>query len=430
MPVVELPFKPRKWQVPLINDTAKRITAVVHRRAGKSAGLMWRGIKRGLTIQRAGPPPRIIHALPFQVQWDRTGLWDRLAEAGRSIPGARVLASERRVILPNGAVYQGGGMDKPDSWRGGYADEIILDEFDDQQAEGQTTAILPMLADYDGTLVRSGTPKGFGRLKTAYDEATGEGASRYLLRWQDTGILDASVIDTMRREMTSEEFAQEFECSFDAPNTGAYYAKLMDDAERNGRVCNVPYEPRLPVTTGWDLGMDDATAIWFAQMTRAGEWRIIDYLEDAGADLAHYVGILRDKGYQYDRHILPHDVKVTEMGTGKSRIEVLQSLGLRNVKVVPSYPGALADGINAVKMTIPRCYFDQERTALGRKALWHYRREWQADRQVFASKPVHDQFSHAADAFRYLAVGGREARLDGPVRQRGGIARTDYATLG
>ena len=185
---VTLPFTPRAWQVPLIDDPAKRIVAVVHRRAGKSTGLMWRGLKRALTIQRTHPPPRIVHTLPVQVQWSRTGMWDALARAGSLIPGAQVFKSEMRLILPNGAIYQAGGMDKPDSWRGGSADEVILDEYDDTHADGQATAIEPMLADFGGVLVRSGTPKGYGRLKAAYERAgTQPGWSRYLLRWQDTG---------------------------------------------------------------------------------------------------------------------------------------------------------------------------------------------------------------------------------------------------
>ena len=407
---VVLPFKPRAWQMPLIDDPAKRITAVVHRRAGKSAGLMWRGIKRALTIARSNPPPRVIHTLPYQVQWDRTGLWDRLAEAGKAIPGARVLVSDRRVILPNGGVYQAGGMDKPDSWRGGYADEVILDEYDDTQADGQATAILPMLADYGGVLVRSGTPKGFGRLKAAYDEAVGPGQSRYLLRWQDTNVLSEEAIFQMRQEMTPEEFAQEFECSFDAPNSGAYYAKLMQDCDRDGRICDVPHDRLLPVFTAWDLGINDSTAIWCIQTTRSGQWRVIRYIEDSGADLSHYVRILQQTGWQFSQHLLPHDVEVSELGTGRSRRDVLQSLGLKNIVTVPAGPGSVADGINATKMLLPKCWFDRNGTAPGVKALWNYRREWNEKGQVFRSQPVHDWTSHAADAFRYAAMGGREPR--------------------
>ena len=159
-----VPATPRPWQIPLLDDRHRTMVAVVHRRAGKSTGLMWRGIKRALSIQRTHPPPRIIHTLPVQVQWARTGMWDVLARAGSLIPGAQVFKSEMRLILPNGGIYQAGGMDKPDSWRGGYADEVILDEADDTHADGQATAIEPMLADFAGVLVRSGTPKGYALL--------------------------------------------------------------------------------------------------------------------------------------------------------------------------------------------------------------------------------------------------------------------------
>ena len=111
---VELPFRPRAWQVPLIEDESKRIVAVVHRRAGKSTGLMWRGIVRALRNPRREPPPRVIHTLPTQVQWSKTGMWDALARAAGGIPGATAYKSDGRIILPSGAVYQTGGMDKPE----------------------------------------------------------------------------------------------------------------------------------------------------------------------------------------------------------------------------------------------------------------------------------------------------------------------------
>lgn len=412
--MVSLPFRPRPWQTPLIEDQAKRIVAVVHRRAGKSTSLMWRGIKRALTIPRRDPPPRIIHTLPYQVQWDRTGLWDRLDRAGKSIPGARVLKSELRLLLPNGAVYQAGGMDKPDSWRGGYADEVILDEYDDTQAEGQTTAIEPMLADFGGTLVRSGTPKGFGRLKAALERAKIEPAySWYLLTYRDTNALSAEAIEDLRREMTEEEFAQELECSFDAPNSGAYYAKLLQAAENDGRIGSVPYDPAIPVWTAWDLGMDDSTAIWFAQLAPGGDVRVIDYVESSGAGLEFYAAEVAKRNYvMIENHILPHDAEVRELTAGgKSRVQFMHGLGLTRTKVLPGGPGTKADGITAAKMLLPRCRFDQTRCAAGLKSLWHYHREWNEDLKVFRADAVHDWSSHAADAFRYLAMGMHEKRV-------------------
>ena len=403
---VRLPFAPRPWQIPLINDPAKRIVAVVHRRAGKSTGLMWRGIKRGLTIARTNPPARIVHTLPTQVQWGKTGMWDALARVGDSIPGARVMKTEGRIVLPNGAVYQTGGMDKPDGWRGGYADEVILDEYDDTHAEGQATAILPMLADYGGVFIRSGTPKGYGKLKAAYEEAKASGASSYLLRWQDTGALDDATIADLRAEMTPEEFAQELECSFETPNSGAYFAKQLQEAENDGRIGAVPYDPRMPVWTAWDLGMDDSTAIWFVQISPGGEIRWIDYDEDGGLGLDAYAAKLARRSYVYAKHILPHDVDVRELGTGKSRLDVLSSLGVRPVKVVPSMNPI--ERINAFRMILPRSRFDAVRCAKGLKALWHYRREWNPAADVFRPNPVHDWASHGADSAGHFAIGFEE----------------------
>lgn len=392
---VTLPFAPRAWQVPLINDAAPRIVAVVHRRAGKSTGLMWRGIKRGLTIRRLRP--RVLHLLPFAVQWDRTGLWDQLAAAAQAIPGAEVRKAERRVVLPNGGSFQAGGFDNPDAWRGGYADEVIADEYDDMPASLIPTVIEPMLADRDGTLVRSGTPKGIGMLKDAYDRAAhAPGYSRYLLRWQDTGVLSVQAIERLRAEMSEEEFAQEMECSFDAPNSGAIYGRLLQAAERDGRITAVPYEPALAVYTAWDLGMRDTTPIWFFQISRGGQWRWIDYEHGAGEGLDHYAAAVRRRGWPIEAHYLPHDVEVRELGTGKSRRAMLESLGIRPVRVVPA--ANPADRIAAVRRVLPMAWFDAERCAAGLKALWAYRRQWDERLGVFSAQPVHDWASHAADA--------------------------------
>ena len=276
-------------------------------------------------------------------------------------------------------------------------------------------AIEPMLADFEGTLLRSGTPKGLGRLRAAYDDAAGKpGHSRYLLRYTDTNVLTPEAIQRLRDEMTEAEFNQELNCSFDTPNSGSYYGVLLQNAEMEGRVGDVPHDPRLPVTTAWDLGIDNATSIWFAQITRSGQWRIIDHINGSGAGLDYYIGELDKRPYKYARHLLPHDVEVNELGTGRSRREVLHSLGLLNITTVPSGPGALADGINAVMMVLPQCWFDAKKCARGLKSLYGYRREWNESAQVWRSKPVHDWASDDADAFRMLAVGARESGSVGP----------------
>lgn len=421
---VTLPFAPYEWQKPLVDDRAARIVAVVHRRAGKSIGLMWRGIKRVLTERK--PLPRVLHLLPYNVQWKRTGLWDQVMRAATSIPGADINKADMAMKLPNQGTYQCGGVDNPDSWRGGYADEVIVDEYDDTPASLVPLILEPMLADRAGTLVRSGTPKGRGLLQAAYDRArVTPGYSSYLLDCTMTNVLSDEAITMLRREMTAEEFAQEMMCSFEAPNSGSYYGMLMNEAERDGRITQVPHDPALKVWTAWDLGIDDSTAIWCAQITRGGEWRLIDYIEDSGAGLDHYVRLLQARPYVYEKHLLPHDAEVRELGSGRSRTETLHSLGVRPTRGVGAH--SVADGINAVRMILPRAWFDAERCAKGIHALRHYRREWNEAAQTWRSAPVHDHASHGADAARYLALGvreGSETTLDSIIERQFPTTRT------
>jgi phage terminase large subunit len=405
---IELPFTPRPWQAELIDDPAPRIVAVVHRRAGKSTALMWRGLKRALTDPK--PLPRVVHILPFGVMWARTGLWDQLVRAADVIPGAAVRRSEMAIKLPNGGTYQAGGGDNVDSWRGGSADECIIDEADDTPPSLIPLVIEPMLADRNGTLVRSGTPKGRGLLQAAYDHArVTPGYSTYLLDYTKTGALSAEAIERLKLEMTEEEFAQELLCSFASPNSGSYYGRLMDDAEREGRITSVPHDPALKVWTSWDIGIDDSTAIWCAQITRGGEWRLIDYIEDSGAGFDHYARLLQQRSYVYEKHLLPHDAEVRELGSGRSRIETLHGLGVRPTRVVRQH--SVADGINAVRVVLPRCWFDAEKCAKGIHALRHYRREWNEAAQTWRANPVHDHASHGSDSMRYLSLGVREAEV-------------------
>lgn len=406
--IVTLPFCPRPWQIPLIEDRKPRMVAVVHRRAGKSTAFIWRGLRKALTEDRRhiplarrnlkSDPPRVVHVLPAQVMWQRTGLWDKVASAAGKIPGAVAMKSVFRVELPNGGVYQCGGMDKPDSWRGGYADEVIEDEADDVTAKGLDMVVEPMLTDFSGSRVKIGTPKGNGRLAAAYDEAGHDpNASRFLLPWQATGVLDLAQIEYLRGRLDEEEFAQEMECSFTAPNSGSYYGRWLDEVIRDGRIGQVTYDPRLPVWTCWDLGMDDYTAIWWFQRSPGGEWRWLKYFADNRSGLDYYAKIIHQQPYVYGGHFLPHDVMVQEMGTGQSRRATLQGLGIRPVKVVPA--ANPADRVSAARLIMPRSFFDAKGCEIGIKHLRAYRRQWNEHMGVWRADPVHDEASHGADAF-------------------------------
>ncbi|HNG54567.1 MAG TPA: hypothetical protein PLR85_14365, partial [Nitrospira sp.] len=191
------------------------------------------------------------------------------------------------------------------------------------------------------------------------------------------------------------------ECSFEAAVIGAYYGKLMRQADDDKRIAGVPHEPTAMVYTAWDLGIRDSTAIWFAQVV-GREIRLVDYYEATGADLGHYVREIQQRPFLYAGHFVPHDAQAKELGTGKSRLEVLESLGLKNITVAPMH--RVEDGINAVRTIIPRCWFDARKCARGIDALKLYRAEFDDKLQALKPRPVHDWTSHAADAFRYLAM--------------------------
>lgn len=414
---IRLPFAPRIWQRALIDDRAARIVAVVHRRAGKSAGLMWRGFRR--TMTEAKPLPRVVHILPFAVMWKRTGLWDQAMLASASIPGATISKGDMAIRFPNGGIWQAGGADNPDSWRGGYADETIIDEFDDTPPSMVPLVIEPMLADRAGVLVRSGTPKGRGLLQAAFDRAAkSPDYSSYLLDYRATGALSDLAIERLRAEMSDEEFAQELECSFDSPNSGSYFGKWMDAAQREGRITRVLYDPALPVYTSWDLGIDDSTAIWWFQISPRGEWRWLRYFEDHDQGLDAYAKLVMQQPYVYRQHLLPHDVEVRELSQqGRSRRQYLLGLGLRPIQVVAaSNP---ADRVSASRAIMPKSWFDAEGCETGIKQLRAYRRQWNEKMGIWRAEPVRDAATHGADAFGTGVQGATDpqtARPPAPAR--------------
>jgi hypothetical protein len=181
---------------------------------------------------------------------------------------------------------------------------------------------------------------------------------------------------------------------------GAIYKKEMETAFFENRITRVPHEPTLPVHTIWDLGVGDATAIWFLQLVNM-ERRCIDYYEMTGEGLPHYARVLDDRRYKYGQHFAPHDIQVRELGTGRSRFEVAASLGI-NFQMTPNLP--LEDGINAARTVLPTVWFDAEKCARGVECLTNYRREYKEKYGEFSSNPVHDWASHGSDAFRYLAL--------------------------
>ena len=344
------------------------------------------------------PNPRCAYVAPLYNQ-AKTVAWDYLKRYSAPIPNLSVNESELRVDLPTGARISLYGADNPDRLRGLYLDDVILDEYADTSPRIWSEVIRPALSDRAGSATFIGTPKGRNQFWEIYDNATRNPAwYAALYRASETGIITPSELESARESMTEDQYAQEYECSFQAALIGAYYGKEINELESEKRICSVSRERALPVYTTWDLGMDDSTSIWFVQILGT-EIRVIDYYENCGMSLDHYAKVLQDKGYVYKDHYLPHDVAVRELGTGRSRAETLEQLGI-NVTIVPAT--SVEDGINAVRMLLPRCWFDAEKCKQGLEALRQYQRIWDDKSRLFRHK--HDWTSHAADAFRMLAM--------------------------
>lgn len=232
------------------------------------------------------------------------------------------------------------------------------------------------------------------------------------INWRDNPWFPTILERTRLRDMAErpERYNHIWEGDFAEVFEGAYYVRELLAAREQGRIAVVPVVPGVPVHTAWDLGIGDSTAIWFFQMI-GNEVRIVDFYEASGHGLPHYAEMLAAKGYLYGDDWVPHDAKVRELGTGRTRVETLISLG-RKPRIVPAHN--LMDGINAVRETLPHCWFDEGRTDFGLDALRQYRSEFNEDNAVFSDRPLHDWTSHAADAFRYLAMAWRVEKAKPP----------------
>jgi phage terminase large subunit len=182
---------------------------------------------------------------------------------------------------------------------------------------------------------------------------------------------------------------------------GAIFAKEMQQAEKEGRICRVPYDATKPVHAIFDLGWSDSTAIWFLQFIGM-ETRLIRYIEDSQKTISYYLATMQTYGYVYDKIWLPHDAEnKTLAAAGRSIDDIVRAAGYKT-EIMPRVP--IVDSINAARTIFPNCYFDREHTADGLACLRHYRYEVDPETGQFSRNPLHDHYSHGADAFRYIAL--------------------------
>jgi len=400
---IKIPYSPRALQAQLHAEMQARRWGVVvcHRRFGKTVWAINHILRDALMSSK--PAPRYAMMAPTYRQ-AKSVSWDLLKQYAGSIPGVRFNETELRCDLPNGARISLLGAENGQALRGLELHGVVMDEYANMPESVFPEVIRPSLSTSKGWCCFIGTPQGHNAFYELYEQAKGDDEWLAVVhKASETGLLDREELEAAQKMMSPDQYAQEFECSWQANVPGSIYGKELEQAEDDGRVTNVPYDPALRVSTFWDLGVGDSTAVFFVQ-TAGRAVHVIDYYEARGEGLPHYCKVLSQKGYLYQDHFAPHDIEQRELGSGKSRREIAYDLGL-NFRVVPKL--GLEDGIHAAKMLIPKCWFDRDKTKVGLEALRQYHRAYNERTRTFRATPVHDWSSHSADAFRYLAVGLR-----------------------
>jgi hypothetical protein len=379
-------------------------------------------IKSALTCNLKNP--RFAYIAPTFKQ-AKSIAWDYMKQFTAKIPATKFNETELRVDLPNGARITLLGAENSDGLRGIYLDGCVIDEYANIEGKLFAEIIRPALSDRKGYCVFIGTPAGMNNnFYDLYQHANGaEDWFNYKAKASETKIVDPEELEKAREVMGEKKYMQEFECDWIANIEGAIYGDEMNKLDDKKQLSRVPYDPTLPVSTAWDLGVADHSSIIFFQQ-KGTSVQIIDYIEERGHGLPHYIQLLDEKPYVYKDHFAPHDIEVQEFGNGKTRREIAYQLGIR-FKVVPKLP--VEEGIHAVTMLLNRCWIDTDHCKNLIDALRHYHRKYIDKNRMFRSKPVHDWSSHACDAMRYLAVGLQELNTRQTAPQS--VADNDYRIM-
>jgi hypothetical protein len=404
-------FEPRDYQKPLLKAMLgeyKRAVCIWARRLGKDITAWNFMIYKALT-----EPRTYYYFFPTYAQGKKI-LWDGMDFKGKPflsyIPPEVIVdkhETDMKITLSTGSVIQVVGVNNIDSVVGTNPYGLVYSEYALMDEDGWNF-MRPVIRENGGWAIFIYTPRGNNHGHKLWKMASrAPGWFTQLLTIEDARREDGSPIvsqadieEELREGMNPDLVQQEYFCSFEGPHKGAYYAKQVEHARREGRITQVPHDPGSLVHTAWDIGVGDS-AIWFYQIVGL-QIRVIDYVEDKGLGLPDYVSILQEKPYVYGRYFAPHDINVADWGTGVTRIETGLDLGI-NFEMVPKL--AIEDGINAVRRIFPRLVFDEEKCSKGLDALSSYCREYNKDKKEFRSTPCKDWASHGADAMRYLALG-------------------------
>lgn len=405
---ITLPYKftPRGYQIPILSafDRGfKRIIQIWHRRSGKDK------LDLNIIAREMQTKVGIYHYYFPTYSQGKKALWEGIGKDGfkyidhfpKELIDGSPNHTEMKIRYKNGSLFQIIGTDEIDRVMGTNPIGVVFSEYSLQNPKAWEY-IRPILRENGGWAIFNYTPRGKNH---GYDlvEMAKNNMQWYvsILTIDDTNVLtDQDIQEEREAGMTEDMIQQEFYCSFTAAIMGSYYWKQCDEAEKAGRFGEVPYDPMLPVYTVWDLGISDAMSIGFFQINGL-EVRMIDYVEQTGEGFPYFAKLLQDKKYVYAKHFAPNDIKVRELGTGKSRLETAKALGI-DFEIVPDI--GVQDGIDAGRALFSKLWVDKVKCADWLRLIPQYTKEYDEEKKVFKDKPLHDWTSHGADMYRYAGV--------------------------
>jgi len=340
--------------------------------------------------------------------------WEYLKEFLEDYPDVRFFENELKASFkrPQGdivSIYLLGTED-PKALRGMYLDIIVLDE----KAFMRTTVdevIMPTVSDRKGKVIQISSVNGrnqFYKDYLRYRQEMDSGNKNFFaidLKASDTMVIDKEELELLKKNMTDEAYRQEYENDFSAGDAATFYGSQMEAMFDEGRITRVPYDPMYSIDVFYDLGMNDMNSMWFRQVV-GREYRYIHFYQSNGEAIPYYVNYMRNlyPNAVWGRVVLPHDAAVREFSTGKTRQETFTNMGVRT-EIQPRQ--GIPERINAVRTHLPKCVFDANNCAEGIECLQNYRKKKDDRNDIYTNTPVHDKFSHGADAFGYSALDER-----------------------
>lgn len=412
--VVVTGYQPRSHQAFLHANVKRFNVLVLHRRAGKTVFSVNEIIDQ--LLRCPWPNPQYAYVAPTYSAAKRIS-WKEFKRFTSRLPGVKVNEADLRIEIPLGPENVGTimllGAENPDSLRGIYLDGCVLDEYASMNEIVWHEVLRPALSDRRGWAIFASTFKGNNHFYKMYMRAlkrikSGEGKNWFVANFKasQTKILPEEELLEARSSMSEEAYLQEYENEVSASLPGAYYGPNISQAMREGRVTLVPYEPGIPVSTGWDLGLDDSTAVWFFQMV-GFQPRVIDYLEVSNKSMEELDReYFLDLPYTYDRHYLPHDARVRDLITKTTRVEAMKKLSFaRGAELIVVDKHRVEDRIDATRNFLKKCWFDRLKCEYGLECLSNYERVYDKLQGVFKRAPLHNWASHGADAFGIFVMG-------------------------